>query len=175
MLLNLLVLRARLASGESRGGHTNTSFFSTGVALGFSLGGQGSFLIAWFLPRRDFAFAQRFLPTALKEKLTPCPQQRAASSCTAAGLSRGSHTRDSPPADLRATGLELPAPLGPPSSSAWDPSSHPHPVLGPVASCRLGVRVPREYLWLDEELPWGPQPLGCCVLLCPPYRKAEHF
>lgn len=130
MLLNLLVLRARLASGESRGGHTNTGFFSTGVALGFSLGGQGSFLIAWFLPRRDFAFAQRFLPTALKEKLTPCPQQRAASSCTTAGLSHGSHTQDYPPHRPQGHGPGAASPTATPEQQRVGPRLPPSPGAG---------------------------------------------
>lgn len=47
----------------------------------------------WFLPRRDIAFARRFLPTALKERLSPGARRWAAGSCqscTAAGLSDGS-------------------------------------------------------------------------------------
>lgn len=90
----------------------------------------------WFLPGRDFAFAQRFLPAALKEKLTPCPRRRAASSCSTARLSRGSHTRDWPPADLGAVGLELPVPLRPLSSIAWDPGVGPR--LPPSAAEACG-------------------------------------
>lgn len=97
--------------GERRGSAQTPAF----LAPGFRLGGRGRFLPAWFLPRRDIAFAHCFLPTVLQERLSPGTPQRAAGSCqscTAAGLSHGSPCPGlSPSADLGAMGPELLVPL----------------------------------------------------------------
>lgn len=97
-----------------------------------------------------------FLLPVLKEKLSPSSRQRAASSCqscTAAGLSHGSLNPWITPCRPHSCGAGAAGPTVTCEQHRVGSQLPPSPSSEAPGRLQAGVWVPREHLWLDQELP----------------------